>query len=199
MTKKFKLFTGNRYKEVIEHIKKLDTYFAKDYLDSPYVFVIFKDKGYESGVFMGVNRFYEDTEYEEISVDEFLELKPLEYVEGYRMIGTGDVEDGFRMALTDPTFSVFTKHDYALAHGNLPRLIYLRDKYDREYKDGVHNIMYEPIGEHSYYTICCDKDNGLEKQRISGCKTLLSFVNMAARDKFFDEQKELIVKCKAFL
>lgn len=199
MEKKFKLFMGSRYKEVIEHIKKLNIYFNDDLIHSPYICMTLKDEGCTFSMFLEVHHFYEDTEYKEISVDEFLEIEPLEFVEGYMMINTGRVEDGFRMALTDPTFSVFTKHDYALAHGNLPRLIYLRDKYDREYKDGVYNIADEPLDEHSYYIICRSKDNGIGKQISVECKTLLSFVNKSARDKFFDEQKDLLVKCKAFL
>lgn len=193
MTKKLKLFTGSRYKEVIEHIKKLNIYFNDDFIHSPYISVVVEDKGYTFGMFLEVHRFYEDTEHKEISVDEFLELKPLEYVEGYRRIGTGDVEDGFKMSLTDPVFDVFTKHDYALAYGNLPRLIYLRDKYDSVYKD------YGWKTDNESYHVIYRKGDSIEKERVSGFKTLLSFVNKSARDKFFEEQVELVIKCKAFL
>jgi len=198
MEKKFKLFTGNRYKEVIEHIKKLNIYFNDDFIHSPYICITVDDKGYSFSMFLEVHRFYEDTEHKEISVDEFLELQPLEYVEGYRMIGTGDVEDGFRMALTDPTFSVFTTHNYALAYANLPRLIYLRDAYDRTYADGEINLANEPVTIHSYYTICRN-GGGIYKEHVRGFRTLLSFVNESARDKFFEDHMGLIDKSKAFL
>lgn len=193
MTKKFKLFTGNRYKEVVEHVKRLDTSFTKDYLDSPYLFIHIEDKGYDFRMFIEIHRFYEDTEYKEITVDDFLELKPMEYVKGYRIIGTGDVEDGFKMCLTDPTFSVFTNRDYALAYANLPRLIYLRDKYDKEYKDG-----WKDMNDKSYYIIFY-RDDHIGRARVGGFRTLLSFANKSARNKFYEDNMDLIIKCKAFL
>ena len=195
-----KVYVGKFSKEIQEKAFKLGfvwkTYYSEEqeinYLEAPFLFFYPNKKiTYESDL-----KHFNNHEFEEVVPEWILNLPENtlknEIIKNFHITKKGKIIKDFPYISSEQQwFRQFNREEVAIAYKHLPELLYWRDKYNEGWYPDWNN-------DGEKYVICLEKNKVIESCTYTYSKTLI-FKTRKIRDKFLEDFKELIEKCKPLL